>query len=338
MSKHFSTLFLVTTACLIDVLNPLGAFDSTRLFSSRSELVTTNPLNKLGIIEKPTIYFPSAVASGIDKFNTSLSPDGSTIYYTATSQKLGITGIVYQHYKNDRYEAPEFVHFVSADIPVADVQISPDGNTMLFTTFKDYEGKKEGFHFDIWACDKVDGKWGDIYPFSPAINSSGNEFYPIMTNNKTVYFNTDKSGDSDIYYSRYLNGKYQEPVPLPSNINSPEKEADAFIAPDESYIIFVRVDAEDGFGNSDLYISFNLGNNTWTDPKNMGKKVNCNQIDGSPYVDPTGQYLFFTSGRIDPKIKKKAMQNYASFSSILSSYNNGSLNTHIMSFNPNDYR
>jgi hypothetical protein len=289
-------------------------------------------------IETPTIFYPGVVSTSIDKFNTSFSPDGLTIYYTATSQKLGITGIAFQQFENGAFSSPEFVPFVSSDIPVADVQISRDGNTMLYTTFKNYEGKAEGFHFDIWIAEKEGTKWSKTYPLKASINSAGNEFYPVMTNDETIYFNSDISGNSDLYFSRKVNGAYQDPVRLPDNINSKEREADTYIAPDQSYIIFVRVDAEDGFGNSDLYISFNIGNNQWTDPKNLGSNVNSSQIDGSPCVSPDGRYLFFTSGRQEEGVKARAMTSYEDFISILSSHKNGNLNTYYMSFNPDDYR
>ncbi len=290
------------------------------------------------IISRPQVFHRGTVSTAIDKFNTSMSPDGRVIYYTATSQKLGLTGIAYQHFKNGQFQSPEFVPFVSPDIPVADVQISPDGQTMLFSTFKDYVGKPEGFNFNIWTSRLDESTWQNPEPLGAPIASTGNEFYPVMTNTGRLYFNSDKGGNSDIYYASFENGQYQEPIRLPDNINSPLVEADAFVARDESYLIFVRVDESDGFGQSDLYISFRTGANEWTDPKNMGPTINSDQIDGSPYVTPDGHYLIFTSGRIDPKVKELAMDSYAAFAEVQGSSYNGSLNFYIVSFNAEDYR
>ena len=289
-------------------------------------------------IDTPALYYEDVISTNIDKFNTSFSPDGKTIYYTATSQKLGITGIAYQSFEQGKYTEPEFVPFVSHDMPIADVHISQDGNTMFYSTFKDYEGKPDGFNFNLWTSELVNGKWQEPTPLGAPIASSGNEFYPITTTSGTLYFNSDREGNSDIYYSELTNGKYQEPVKLPDNINSARREADAFIAPDESYLIFVRVDEEDGYGNSDLYISFNLGNNEWSDPTNMGSKINSDQIDGSPCVSPDGNYLFFTTGRIKDGLKEKAASSYKYFKEVHKGSNNGSLNFYYVSFNPNDYR
>ncbi|UII81136.1 PD40 domain-containing protein [Flagellimonas sp. CMM7] len=298
-----------------------------------------NPFQKLDSLgETPVMFYPNIVSTAIDKFNTSFSPDGNTIYYTATSQKLGITGIAYQEFVNGTYSQPKFVPFVSFDIATADVQISPDGRRMLFSTYEEYEGKPEGFNFNLWESRLKEGLWQKPTPIGGSIASKGNEFYPVMTKNGNLYFNSDKSGNSDLYYAKFENDTYGEPIPLPKNINTDAREADAFVAQDESFIIFVRVDEPDGYGNSDLYISFNKGGDEWTDPINMGKTINSDQIDGSPYVTPDGKHLLFTSGRISPNTKETAMESYARFKSTMTSSNNGSLNFFIVKLNLTRYK
>ncbi len=297
-----------------------------------------HPFKLDSIPHKPIKFHPEMVSTEIDKFNTSFSPDGNIIYYTVASQKLGVTGIAFQKFENGQFGSPEFVPFISADIPMADVQISPDGNLMLFSTSKDYEGKSEGFNFNLWTSELKDGEWLEPKPLGMPIASSGNEFYPVMTNNKTIYFNSDKEGNSNLYFSRFKDGAYQDPIRLPDHINSERKEADAFVAADKSFIIFVRVDEPDGFGNSDLYISFREGENIWSNPVNMGQEVNSNQIDGSPYVTPDGNYLIFTTGRILDGIKNKTVESYKDFKTIMSSSDNGSLNFYIMKLDLDKYK
>nr|WP_298994931.1 hypothetical protein [uncultured Allomuricauda sp.] len=297
-----------------------------------------HPYQTDSILLRPTKFHPEIVSTKLDKYNTSFSPDGNTMYYTVTSQKLGVTGIAFQKFENGNFGRPEFVPFVSADSPMTDVQISPNGDLMLFSTFMDYEGKPEGFNFNIWTSELKNGEWQRPSPLGYPISSTGNEFYPMMINDQSIYFCSDKEGNSDIYKSRLENGKYQPPIRLPDNINSDGREADAFVSRDESYMIFVRVDEPDGFGNSDLYISFRINENEWTDPVNMGKEVNSGQIDGSPYVTSDEKYLIFTSNRASDDIKKRAIKSYRDFESISSSSDNGSLNFYIVSFNLKKYK
>lgn len=278
------------------------------------------------------------VSTFIDKFNFSVSPSADTIFYCATSQKLGFTAPAMQVWNGESFDSPQWLPFAEADIPMADIQISPDGKTLLYSTFKDYPGKVEGFHFDLWSS-KFDGeKWGEPAPIKGEIASAGNEFYPILTKSGRLYFNSDINGNSDLYYASFVNGAYTKPVALPDNINSPEREADAFVAPDESFIVFVRVDAEDGFGNSDLYISFRLDAENWSEPVNLGPEINSNQIDGSPWLSPDGQYLVFTTGRQDANLKEEAIQNYQSFKAIVESSRNGSLNYYACRLDIDRYR
>ncbi len=317
----------------------LAACSGKNEINREQELETWNHPYKLNsTVNRPIKFHPEVVSTKTDKFNTSFSPDGNTLYYTVTSQKLGFTGIAYQKFTDGKFGKPSFVPFVSADIPIADVQISPDGNLMLFSTFKDYDGKPEGFNFDIWTSELKNGEWQEPNPLGSPVASSGNEFYPVMTNSRTLYFNSDKSGNSDIFFSRFQDGKYQDPIRLPGNINSVKREADAFVARDESFIIFVRVDEPNGYGNSDLYISFREGENVWSDPVNMGPDVNSDQIDGSPYVTPDGNYLIFTTGRLSEGVKERAARSYQEFRSIVSSSENGSLNFYIVDLDLDKYR
>ena len=83
---------------------------------------------------------------------------------------------------------------------------------------------------------------------------------------------------------------------MPEKINTEHYEADVFIAPDESYMIFCAV-RPDGFGRGDLYISFNDGGGNWTEAKNMGDLINSNGHELCPFVSPDGQYFFYTSNQ-----------------------------------------
>ena len=289
---------------------------------------------KVGQVE---LFYPEEVSTLIDGFNTSFSTDLTTMYYTVTSQKLGITGIVSQQFVDGRFREAEFVPFATAEVPTADVRISPDGRQLYFSTFMDYEGKPDGFQFNIWRSTLVDGVWSEPEALDSTINSTGNEFYPVFTQQNRMYFNSDRSGNSDIYFSDFVDGKYQAPIRLPSNINSDGLEADAFVSPDDSVLIFVRYDEPEGYGKSDLYISFREGDNQWTDPVNMGDEINTEFIDGSPYLTVDKQFLVFTSDRFDDVDKASAFLSFRNFEEMMTSHKNGSLNHVITRIDVNKY-
>jgi Tol biopolymer transport system component len=118
-----------------------------------------------------------------------------------------------------------------------------------------------------------------------------------MTKSGDLYFASNRDGGWDIYTSKYVNGRYAKPEKLSNAINSEFGDWDAFLAPDESYIIFGSNGRSDGLGESDLYISFRKEDGTWTKSKNMGSPINTAYREVDPGVSPDGKYIFFRSNR-----------------------------------------
>lgn len=103
-------------------------------------------------------------------------------------------------------------------------------------------------------------------------------------------------GKANIYRSKLVDGKYTRVEKLDTKINTKYNDLDAFVAPDESYMIFCS-DRPGGYGKSDFYISFGTNGDSWTEPVNMGNKINSSAAEWIPYVTPDGKYFFFTSNK-----------------------------------------
>jgi Tol biopolymer transport system component len=120
-----------------------------------------------------------------------------------------------------------------------------------------------------------------------------------MTKDGTIYFGSDRAGGkgrTDIYRSRFVNGKYVEAENLGDAINTQFNEFEPFIAPDGSFLIFMAGGRADGRGGFDLYISYNR-NGAWTTPTNLGDQINSSSNEYSPTISPDGKYFFWTSTR-----------------------------------------
>ena len=104
-------------------------------------------------------------------------------------------------------------------------------------------------------------------------------------------------GKDDIFMSEYKNGKYESPVSLNDSINSIGYEFNAFVAPNESFMIYTCYNREGGFGSGDLYISFKNKSTQWSKAQNIGKFINSNGMDYCPFVDLKNGTLYFTSKR-----------------------------------------
>ena len=78
---------------------------------------------------------------------------------------------------------------------------------------------------------------------------------------------------------------------LGPNVNTIYDEGDAFIAPDESYIIFSSQDRSDSIGGQDLYIAYRKADGSWTQAKNMGESVNSESGEICPSISLDGKYF-----------------------------------------------
>ncbi|MEL7145628.1 MAG: hypothetical protein AAFO69_04610, partial [Bacteroidota bacterium] len=145
--------------------------------------------------------------------------------------------------------------------------------------------------------------WSDPINAGSTINSKYDEYYISFTNDGTMYFSSDvnapenqKGNDFDIYAAKWKDGNFQKPEVLGKSVNTEAYEADVFVSPDESYLIFCANRA-DGLGRGDLYISFRNTDGTWTKSVNMGGLINTKGHELCPFVTYDGKYLFYSSNR-----------------------------------------
>lgn len=223
-------------------------------------------------------------------------------FYVAKTKELYFTkmGKSASYIHKMSYENGEFANLEKIDLPKgsphSDVYLNTEGNMMLFSSIMQENDKDTLMDWNIWKSIRKDGKWQEPKPFFDR-NIEGNQFYPVLTHSGNLYFATTPHGsaNSDLYISEVNNGEYSDPKPL-LGINSEKLEGDAFVSPDESYIIFAGFDREENLGKSDLFISFN-NNGIWSPPIWLGKEINSEGYDGSPFVTNDGKYLIFTSSR-----------------------------------------
>jgi hypothetical protein len=176
---------------------------------------------------------------------------------------------------------PNFITNYRAQEPF----FSPDSLHIFFTSLG-----------DIYMSTRVNQIWTNPQRLSSPVNSGSTEYHPTTTLDGTLYFcSMRENGSGYIYRSRYDNGNYSTIEKLNKVINCTTQQDgayDPFIAPDESYLVFTCI-RPDGYGREDQYISYNRNGN-WTNPKNIGPKINTNKIEYGSYISPDGKYYFFS--------------------------------------------
>jgi Tol biopolymer transport system component len=234
--------------------------------------------------------------------DVAMTPDGKEIYFCVSLARHRYSAILWTQRVDDRWTAPEVAPFAN-DPGVMDIEpcISPDGQRFFFLSDRPdtARGETEG-DADIWVMDRTSSGWGEPYNLGPPVNSDAAEYFPSVTRSGTLYFTRAEPGQGTeaIYRSRLEGGQYGEPERLGPEVNSGATRFNAFVAPDESYLIVCVIGGDDGVGGTDYYISFRNDADVWTGPVNMGEKINTpGHGEHSPYVSPDGKYFFFMSSR-----------------------------------------
>lgn len=276
-------------------------FLSVQLACTNVSQPTQTNLNFDAQTEGAQIFAPNLVSTHMAERDAALSPSGNEFFYTISSYIHQV--IVFTKKSANGWTEPQVATFsgVYSDL---EPHFSPDGNRLYFASNRPLAEGGETKDFDIWYVDRKDNGWSEPINIGKPINTEANEFYPSLTNNSTLYWCSIRNdgigiGGEDIYYSTLENGKYKTVKALSDSINTPKDEFNAYVARDESYIIFTSSGWGQGIGSGDLWISFKYANGQWTKARNMGEGINSPSFEFCPFVSDCGKYLFFTSNRFN---------------------------------------
>jgi Tol biopolymer transport system component len=256
---------------------------------------------------QPELFLPGIVSTHLSERDAALSDDGQQFYYSVSSYSRPM--IVYIEKKSGRWTQPQTTSFsgVYSDL---EPHFSPDGKKLYFASNRPLEKGGQTKDFDIWYVERTNGVWGEPVNVGFPVNTPANEFFPSVTDDGTIYWCAVREGGpggEDIFFSRMENGQYGPATALSDSINTAGNEYNAFVARDESYIIFTSNGWGPGYGRGDLWISFRRPDGQWTRARNMGQEVNTPAFEYCPFVSADGKSLFFTSDRVDStRIKTRA--------------------------------
>lgn len=245
----------------------------------------------------PEIFIQLPEFKNINVRDMTISPTNDELFFTLDAPKNTFRTILTSKKVNGSWTVFTIASF-SGKYHDIEPAFSPDGKQLFFASKRpigtEASPKKD---YDLWFVTKKDGEWKNPTRLPAIINSDKNEYYPSIANNGTIYFTAERSdakGKEDIYKSEFKNGNYQTPVSLPEGVNTKTYEYNAYVSPDESFLIFGSYGRKGSFGKGDLYISFNESG-IWKEAINLGKIINSNQIDYCPFVSFDKKYFFFTS-------------------------------------------
>jgi Tol biopolymer transport system component len=282
--------------------------------------------------DSPKVLGPGIISDGYSNRDMAISPDGNDLFYTL-QWSFGLFSVILHSKKiNGIWSNPETAWF-SGRYNDLEPAFSPNGSKLFFTSNRPLdESDSSQKDYDIWYLEKKGNNWEGPFNLGAPVNTIKDEFYPSLANNGNLYFTRD-NGDNkdDIFISLFKDGKYELPAPLSGEINSGGYDFNAFIDPDENFIIFSSYKRSDDFGGGDLYFSLHK-NGLWQPAVHFGKEINSSSLDYSPFVSPDHRYFFFTSKRLLIKFPFSKPKNTSEIREILNSYGNGNDDIYIMNF------
>ncbi len=270
-----------------------------------------------------------------------ISPNQDEIFFTVDDLNYRVACLVYiKKNRRNKWTKPKVASF-SGHFRDIEPFFSQDGKKLFFASNrplnKDAEQPKD---YDIWYVyrNSLNEKWSEPINLGAVINSSGDEYYPSLSKGNHLYFTSSQAGtkgNEDIFVSRLINEKYTKPQSLSDRINTSGFEFNAFIAPDEDYLIFTSQRKGEGMGRGDLYISFNK-NNEWSQAALLNQ-FNSSAIDYCPFVDEKNGKIYFTSKRNDFKNYYKEKLTIKKLKRMHAAQANGSSRIYTADFDSNIY-
>lgn len=248
--------------------------------------INFNPEKYRNLVKYLPIEFAPGIISTGNGFSTAFDKNGKRVYFIKSSDEYKqVQKLFFSEFKNGMWSIPimdsisEISNFISTPF------ITKDGTKMLLAANLN--------KMDLYISYKQNHKWSVPQKLPGSVNTNEyHEYFGTLSKNNTLYFASDKGlGGGDIFYAKFVNGKWVQPTPI-VELNTELAESNPLIAPDESFLVFMAKRPE-GFGDYDLYISYNE-NGKWSKPFNLGPNINTGVKDFQPCFSPDGKYLFFS--------------------------------------------
>jgi hypothetical protein len=264
-----------------------------------------------------------------------ISKDGNEAFFTLQSPGQEISQLAFIRKENNEWLEPALLTFCDSYMYLEPF-LSFNENRLFFVSDRplndSISDKKD---FDIWYVDRnsKDNEWSKPKNIGKPINSDLNEFYPSVSENNNLYFTKESPngyGKDDIYFCKWEDGKYSNPIILDENINSIGYEFNAFISKKEEFIIYSKYNEKDGQGSGDLYVSRKDANGKWKEATNLGIPINTEYMEYCPFYDEENQVLYFTSRRNN--IKSRKFNNISDFKIYIDESDNGLSKIYMTAF------
>ena len=265
---------------------------------SRAQKIVIDYFGQKPPVENAELFGPGIISTGSFEHSApSFSPDGKTVLWTILRMPGYHTIILEMNYENGKWSQPHLPSFSDSIANEVYPSFSPGGKHLYFSSSRKTNSNDTSVKGNrLWKVERNKNGWGTPILLDTLV-SRGGEYASSIAGNGNLYFTfgPHRSPDWNIFKAENNNNKYSKPSKL--DLNSTGYDDGPFVAPDESYIIFESQRPESINGSIDLFICFRNKDGQWSNPKNMGPKINSSFSERFSRVSPDSKYLFFGSNR-----------------------------------------
>ena len=181
--------------------------------------------------------------------------------------------------------------------------LTADNHTLLFTRLlpdsRSYTGRQEDFFMSFF----VDSAWQTAFEVGVPINTVFNEGAPTLSADGNILIftaceslegygqNRKGYGRCDLFVSKKSGNDWLVPYNLGIPVNSRFWESQPSLSADGRTLYFVS----NRDNNYDIWYSTVDDNGTWSEPLKMGPNINTDGYEGSIFIHPDNQTLYFSS-------------------------------------------
>lgn len=214
---------------------------------------TIKNANILGGTEVNTKYHEGTVA---------ISPDGKRMYfdrndyfegdYDKSSEGVNQINLYYAELIDGQWRGVQSVPWNSDEYSVQHPSLSPDGNTLYFSSdMPGGQGMSDIYKVSV----NQDGSFGTPMNLGAGINTEGREGFPSVDTNGTLYFSSDGHmgiGMLDVFKAEAAGNGFGEVKNMGKGVNSGDDDF-AFVFNPATMTGFVSSNREGGKGSDDIY-------------------------------------------------------------------------------------
>jgi outer membrane protein OmpA-like peptidoglycan-associated protein len=167
----------------------------------------------------------------------------------------------------------------------------PDGSNAEFV-----DPKKNDYLDDIYVSFlDVDDEWNDPIMLDFCKPDQHEATVSVSIDERRIYLYNDFTGNGDIYSTQFVRGKFNEISLIDKpGVNTKDWEPHLMVSPAGNTAFFVS-ERPGGIGGRDIYRINKLPNGQWSEPVNLGPKINTPFDEDAPFVAIDNKTLYFAS-------------------------------------------